>query len=322
MNVPVGRSVKLFLVDGTPSGVVTAEIINWSGHALLAPRSDLSVVRLRPELQKTGVYFLMGEIATISERRRVYIGEGDDVGRRIEQHASSKDDDFFERFCVFTSKDANLTKAHARFLESRLTKIARESGRADVLNGNNPPSGSLPESDIADMEFFISQIQLILPVLGFDLLKKTSQTLINTGLADGHKANLPQSRRGSDRLGPIELELLDRKSGVAARAILDDSEYVVLSDSTARAEAQKSLEEHLGSYFALRSSLLSDGTLLPVANNPTLLRFSRDVVFRSPSAAAAVILGRSDNGRRSWRVKDTNEVLADYQNRLLKEAAE
>jgi hypothetical protein len=32
----LGRSIRLFLVDGNPTGLITAEIINWTGHALRA----------------------------------------------------------------------------------------------------------------------------------------------------------------------------------------------------------------------------------------------------------------------------------------------
>jgi hypothetical protein len=37
-----GKSVRLFLADGTPGGLLTAEIMNWTGHIIAAPRSDLS----------------------------------------------------------------------------------------------------------------------------------------------------------------------------------------------------------------------------------------------------------------------------------------
>ncbi len=35
-----GRSIRLFLIDGTPNGILPAEIINWTGHALSAPEHD------------------------------------------------------------------------------------------------------------------------------------------------------------------------------------------------------------------------------------------------------------------------------------------
>ena len=55
-----GKQIKLFLVDGTPGGLTTAEITNWTGHALSARRSDLADLLKRDEAQRTGVYFLLG----------------------------------------------------------------------------------------------------------------------------------------------------------------------------------------------------------------------------------------------------------------------
>lgn len=37
-----GRSLRLFLVDGTPNGLLTAEIMNWTDHVLTGPRSKLA----------------------------------------------------------------------------------------------------------------------------------------------------------------------------------------------------------------------------------------------------------------------------------------
>jgi len=172
------------------------------------------------------------------------------------------------------------------------------------------------------MEFFISQIELVLPVLGFDILKNTKFTPpIENPRSENYTLTI-NSRSAHKGQGPIRLSLVDKKTGVSATAIMNDAEYVVVKGSTARAEAQKSLEEHLRSYFELRASLIGDGSLAAMTGKPLLLEFTRDVVFNSPSAASAVILGRSDNGRRSWKVESTSEELAEFQNRLLREAAE
>ena len=43
-----GRQIKLFLVDGSPAGIITAEIVMWTGKALCAPRSRLGqLINLR-----------------------------------------------------------------------------------------------------------------------------------------------------------------------------------------------------------------------------------------------------------------------------------
>lgn len=46
-----GRSLRLFLADGTPGGIITAEIMNWTGHVMIAPRSRFTdpVLRMCPK---------------------------------------------------------------------------------------------------------------------------------------------------------------------------------------------------------------------------------------------------------------------------------
>lgn len=48
-----GRSIRLFLVDGTSRGLLTAEIVNWTGHVLTGPRSRLGELVQRPECART-----------------------------------------------------------------------------------------------------------------------------------------------------------------------------------------------------------------------------------------------------------------------------
>lgn len=49
-----GKQIKLFLVDGTPGGLTTAEITNWTGHVLSARRSDLADPLKRDEAGRSG----------------------------------------------------------------------------------------------------------------------------------------------------------------------------------------------------------------------------------------------------------------------------
>src|SRR3954462_12294892 len=77
---------------------------------------------------------------------------------------------------VIISKDENLTKSHGRYLESRLIAMASQAGRATVANGTSPPQPPLPEPDVADMEFFLDQMEMMLPVLGFSFLQPRPAT--------------------------------------------------------------------------------------------------------------------------------------------------
>ena len=85
-----GKQVKLFLVDGTPGGLTTAEITNWTGHVLSARRSDLADLLRREEAERTGVYLLIGEDEAAVGDTRCYVGEADVVATRLRSHAKDK----------------------------------------------------------------------------------------------------------------------------------------------------------------------------------------------------------------------------------------
>ena len=65
-------------------------------------------------------------------------------------------------------------------------------------------------------------------------------------------------------------------------------------------------------YAPFREQLINEGRMKPSDDQKHLV-FIEDVAFKSPSAASGVILNRNDNGRRSWRVKETGQSLADWQ---------
>lgn len=299
MSSVLGRSVRLFLVDGTATGQITAEIMNWTGHVLAGSRSALPAFLQRRELDRTGIYFLTGPDLTDPDRLQVYIGESDNVRKRLVHHSKDEGKDFWERTCVVTSKDQNITKAHARYLESRLIAIANAAGTATVVNGTAPPPLALPEADASDMEFFVDQLRLILPVLGLDFLrvhKATATTKMGTTEEPGQADVAPVFR------------LESRKNGLEAQACEIDGEFVVLAGSDA-AKDWSSTSEH--SYSRRHAQLIKSGKL--VVGDKAFLRFAEDVPFRSPSAASAVILGRPDNGRVSWKVGGSNVTYGDWQ---------
>ncbi|MGV3576576.1 MAG: GIY-YIG nuclease family protein [Devosia sp.] len=303
-----GRTVRLFLVDGNAqSGLISAEIINWTGRVLVAPRAKLAEVLLREEAEKTGLYILFGDQTETGVRRNVYIGESDNVGRRVQQHSKSDQKDFFEKFCLITSSDLNLTKTHVRYLENRTTALAKASGRANVLNANEPPMGRVPESDIADMEFFLDQLRILLPVLGFDILREPLPA--RTGTSGRSVSNDLPGLVGDD--GGIELYFPRTRDGIEGTAVQMPDEIVVRRGSIAR----KNPDHAVNQYATLRQQLIDDGALREDPDTVHLV-FDRDVPFSSPSAASAVMLGRNDNGRTTWHVKATRQTLKMYQDSL------
>lgn len=307
-----GKSIRLFLADGTPGGLLTAEIMNWTGHVVAAPRSDLAALLRRPEASRTGIYILLGDDPNSLGGTIAYIGEGDDVSKRLYQHARSEDQggkDFWDRAIVLTSKDTNLTKAHARYLESRLITLAQQANRAVLVNGTAPPPLPLPEADISDMEYFVSQSKIVLPVLGVNLLRSVTMTQVPVQHGSTMTATIAQ-------LSPV-FELALKKSGIRATAQEVDGEFTVHEGSRARPEWAGADD----GYKRLREKLQEDGTLAPSADGKSRA-FTRNQVFASPSAAAAVVAGRSANGRVEWKVQGSGLSYGSWQSEGVDRALE
>ncbi|MCG5529189.1 MULTISPECIES: GIY-YIG nuclease family protein [Halorhodospira] len=303
-----GRSLRLFLVDDSPNGLITAEIMNWTGHVLTGPRSKLSELIQRPECARTGVYFLVGPDPDNSLRPLVYIGETDDVGTRLKQHNRPEDQggkDFWEKVCLVTSKDQNLTKAHVKHLESLLIQNAIEVGRCRLANGTAKAYANLPEADRADMAFFLDQIRVVLPVLGFDFLRAVPKPSTPEKPGDQPKAEASPF---------FSLEL--PKHGLKARGQEYEGEFYVLSGSLAR----ESWKGPSGGYEALFHQLCEDGVL--VDDGAGHRRFTQDQAFSSPSAAAAMVSGRTANGRTAWKLEGSCETYAEWQDRQVQAAEE
>nr|WP_293253102.1 GIY-YIG nuclease family protein [Nannocystis sp.] len=172
----------MFLVDGTPAGLRTAEIGLSTCKAVACPRASLTALRDRPEAKRTGVYVLIGEEHPDQPgRTAVYVGEGDEVMTRILRHENAKD--FWDRVIIFVSKDENLTKSHVRHLEAKLVALAREANRAFVVNGNDPEGGRLPEAEEAEMTQFLEQVRILLGIFGISEFEPVRPRVMATPVA-------------------------------------------------------------------------------------------------------------------------------------------
>ncbi len=137
-------TIKLFLTRGDAKSLRTAEISNWTGKAIAAPRTEFDDLLQREERDRTGVYILSGN-DPLSGLPRAYIGEAEVIRERLKQH---KTKEFWVSAIVFVSKDDNLTKAHVRYIEGRLLTEA-QVGRC-TLEQNQAGGAKLPESDRVD----------------------------------------------------------------------------------------------------------------------------------------------------------------------------
>ena len=263
-------TVKIFLAQGSPTSVRTAELSNWTGKAVAGPRSQIEEILKREEAINPGVYFLTG-VNPETGRDKVYIGEAEVIRKRIKGHMGK---DFWKTIVFFVSKDENLTKAHIKYLEGKLIETAKSVGRSELENAQS--SGShLPESDAADMDIFFFKMEQLLPILGQEFLKPfVKQEVIK-------KSDL----------------LFCEIKNLKATGRQTDNGLVVLKDSEAVLEERPSTHKY--KYAAnLRKTLVDENI---VEKRDDRLVFISDYEFSSPSAAAAVIHGGQANGLTSWK---------------------
>jgi hypothetical protein len=215
---------------------------------------------------------------------RAYIGEADSVRDRIADSAGNEKRGFWELAVVVTTSDEALTKGHVRYLEARLIEMTKAAGRVVLDNTQMPDADRrrLPEADRANMEAFLANLKVVLPVIGLELLKPRPQ------------GSVKPEASGSEIITPtvspeVRFEVRHR-SGIKAFAVEEEGEFVVLEGS----EALKDAGYAHNSYAQLKQQLIVDHILEPTSDG-TKYRFTRAYEFQSPSAAGSVILDRNNH---------------------------
>jgi hypothetical protein len=275
----MGKKLTVYMVDGTEYGPRFSEIGNWVGKAIYSPRSSVSKIISRTEFDNPGIYFLKGDPTDEAFDEKIYIGEAENIRTRIKQHLSDPNKDFKE-LIFFISKDELLTKTQIKYLEARLVQLSIEAKTAQIDNGTSPSIPTLHEADISDMEYFLDQMKLILPVMGFKFL-------ISSTVKHSEINSVPEKSSES------ETYYIKTKT-FNATMIETDQGYIVLKGSEAKKELSPSCTE---TYRSMRKKLIE--TKILVEDNGKLF-FAEDAIFNSPSAASNMILGRNSNGFTEW----------------------
>lgn len=278
--------ITILVTAGDPDGVRVVEKSNWSGRGVVFSRADLTMA-ISQGLSSPGVYVLLGEDPDEVFDAQIYVGEGEDVSKRLATHHRDDAKEFWTSTVVFTSKDAALNKAHIRFLEARLIDLAHDAKRARVANVTRPETPPMSAADRAESEGYLAEMLAIFPVLGVAAFDKP-----------GH---VEQGRDRYHLSGPeAEGQGEERSEG-----------FLVLKGAKARKTETKSLS---ASFSRLRSRLVAAGVML---DDGDVYRLTEDYLFKSPSGAAMVLLSRNANGRTEWKdaqgrtLKDRQTAVAD-----------
>ena len=270
-----GKTIELFLVNGTADSLIIAELSNWNGKAIKIPRIEVSSC-YRDDITQAGVYFLFCKEDDGSDS--VYIGEAENIKERLVQHLrdyqSEKETYYWSTAVVFIGRDLN--KALIRYLENRFVEIARASKRYLVLTKNTYRNTVMKESQVAVMEEFVDSVKILINAIGYKVLEPFAQMDASTT--------------------SVYDELLYITSGsVNAKGKVTAEGFVVFAGATVKEKmALKSLSP----------GMLKQRQKLFDSSKVKNLITTEDILFSSSSAAADFILGYSVSGPRTWKTKD------------------
>ncbi len=264
------KSLKVVLLDGTPYGVKIAELSNWNGKAIIAPRAALKKMKELPEAEKPAVYFLLGD------ENNIYVGETDALGQRLAQHAITKPN--WIELIAFTSP--KLTKTEVRYLEHVFTKRLASEGLVTLENGTSPKSPTISSEDQDVMEEFVDRASDVLLSLGYSVLRASNEV----------EAEVKQSGVSVTCIGP----------DANAQGVYGESGLLVLKGSLARKKHAPAFEGH--NYFKRRTQMIEGGILS--SSDDRHYVFTQDYLFSSPSAAATIVRGSSMNGLNEWKTQN------------------
>jgi hypothetical protein len=281
-------TIHIFLIEGDPTGLKTAEIDNWTGQALVIPRNKLQDAQNRPEISKPSVYFLIGKNEEDDNKPLVYVGEAGNFWTRVCQHSEK---DFWQTAIAFSSKDSNFTKIHAGYLENVCHELALKAGRCALQNSTQPTKHQLPEREVAAQAVFLENLKILLASLGYSFLEPII------------------SKDAKDAENPL---FYNEGKGALATGRISNEGFIVYQGSTAVRETEysKSAQEKNPKMI---KRLLDNGYIAVLDDK--YYTFVKDCLFNTPSAASDIIQGNSSNGWLKWRTKEGKTLSDIYRDR-------
>jgi hypothetical protein len=272
-NMGSGKIIQIHLPDGNPKGIKICEIPNSNIKAVLIPRNLLNEIDKYEKIdKKVSIYFLFSDKDETS-KFQTYIGEAEEVKKRLKQHDIPKEDYWNYAVCFMSGTD-NLNKAHIKFLESYCHEEAMKTNVTELKNCCSPTRSTLSTADRVFVLNFYEELKLILGTLGYPIFESITKT-------------------------SKEEDIFYCKSKDAeARGNLTEEGFVVYKGSKARLENVPSLNICTRKY---KEALIRNGIIKKEEN---YLIFTEDTLMNSPSRAGEVILGRPSNGWEDWKNKE------------------
>ncbi len=281
------KSINLFLMDGEAGGRIKCTLANWTGIAYRIPRTELDRCKEREELKQSGIYFLFGT-SEQTGKNVVYIGQagtrknGEGILNRLQEHKRNPEKDYWTEAIIFTTINNSFGPTEISYLENRFCKLAVEAKRYDVKNGNDPTLGNITEEKESELEEFIDYARIIAGILGHKVFMSC---------AEKKSIDVQDTTYSQERL--FYLKRKSRKSGQVIEAVCRqiNEGFVVLQGSHINTIDSNSIPARIKD--ARKNAKIDENEVL-----------QEDILFNSPSYAAAFVIGGNANGLIEWKTED------------------
>lgn len=175
MVMAAEHRLTFHVVSASLEGVVKVTRARWSEMVYRFPRTALKEAGAVEELQGSGIYFLMGEK---EGKASLYIGQAQNVYRRLMQHSVNDSKGFWAQTLVLTSTgDAVFNAAHLNYLENRFHELATDAARMDIENSMPPSVGCGILTIQQEMDECISHTSVVLNLMGYHFLEKQAERM-------------------------------------------------------------------------------------------------------------------------------------------------
>lgn len=301
----MGRTLEINLIDGSADGRYIISEMYKSSITYKIPKDKLGLSAELDYIATPGIYLLFGKDA---REKFVYVGEAEDVYKRLSQHTPDKDNYLWDEALVFvSSKKGDLDKARIKYLENRLYNLIAAHKNYLLKNRNEPSKSVLSAATEETLENIILDIKQITEVLGYKLFtteNNPKRIKANLPTNSGQTAMPKKVTEPLTKLKQAWYIFYLKEKGVNAKCIVDtNGDYIVTAGSVISKEVTKSLPDKLKK---MRKTAVKQGKIK--AN-----RLTEDISFKSASTAAKFVVGYSINGRKAWKDgngRELGEVLA------------
>jgi len=271
----MAQVITTILLDDNPKGLRLIEMANWSGKAFVVPRGKLKELKSREDANQPGVYILFGEG---TDRASAYIGQSENVVGRLFSHDATREIDEWNTALVFVGQ---LDSTFIKYLESVSLDLAKKADRYQIFNKGGVNENRLSEAQKIISNTYFEQMKLIIGFLGYPVFEIVSESVVGSKIYN------------------IKAEGADAKA-----QLLEDGSLNVLTGSLARI---RETDAFFGWSKVARQKFIEEGALVEVGDGISY-KFTQDIVFNSPTAAAATVTGRPINGWTAWKDASGNTL--------------